>query len=1022
MSHIPENFRRKIQEAKENQLKVLDLSSTYNTEDQDKLTKIPDEVFGLTQLEVLILTNNKINKVPESIGNLTNLQQLVLSDNCLSYLPVALSRLNKLQWLDLKGNHLPYISAIFINSSLKSLYLGNNKLLQFPDEVCKLTQLEVLDLTNNRINKLPESIGNLTNLQQLVLSDNCLSYLPVALSRLNKLQWVDLRGNKLSYIPRIFKDLRWLDLGKNEFLYIPEFIKNLTNLEHLYLADNQLEDVPSFIGNLDKLIILSLQNNKICTFTNALANLTNLKKLYLANNQLSSLPESIINLVNLEYLDLEDNQLKSLPESIDKLNKLKELNFRNNKLTDLPESIKNLPKSTKITATGNPIVVPPIEVVEEEQEAFRDYYNYFRQIEEEGGDKIYEAKLMIVGQAGAGKTTLAKKIEDPNYDLDPDESTTEGIDIIKWKFKFDNNQKEFTVNIWDFAGQEIYRHTHRFFLSQNSLYIVVIDNRNEDFNLYYWLNIVEKESENSPVLIIQNEKQNLTKELDKSKWRGQFNSLQNILATNLKTDTELTEILADIKHYIQKLNHIGKDLPKTWVKVRQVLEADQRNSISLDEFKKICQTNGISIKKDQLQLSKYLHDIGVCLHFQNEKRSRLYETVILKPEWGTNAVYKVLDNDHIKEKHGRFTESDLENIWHEQQYQGKQWKLLDLMIKFQLCYKIPDNKNIFIAPQLISNIPPQYDWDESNNLILRYIYPDFMPEGIITNLIVVMHEQIEQVNQQQYVWKSGVILKKDQARAKVIENIQKREIVIRVRGNNKRELLTLISHQLDKVNNSYKELKHQMLVPCNCKCCIDSHNPYAYEFKKLVERIDNNKLTIPCDNPPYEEIQVLDLIYHAIDIKQLISEDKKDTYNYVFTKKIENIIDISRKLDMFGNAKVNNSGAGAFNLGDINGILANTINQLPNFENEPNKKQLKELFGQIESVVLDAQLDEENSQETLENIKVIAEALQDSQDRKFKRRAKSAMLIIQDIADELSPNAKMGTISNQLQDLVSRIF
>ncbi|MBI4875825.1 MAG: hypothetical protein HY822_14410, partial [Acidobacteria bacterium] len=37
--------------------------------------------------------------------------------------------------------------------------------------------------------------------------------------------------------------------------------------------------------------------------------------------------------------------------------------------------------------------------------------NYWRQRQEAGVDYLCEAKLLIVGEAGAGKTSLAKKIE-----------------------------------------------------------------------------------------------------------------------------------------------------------------------------------------------------------------------------------------------------------------------------------------------------------------------------------------------------------------------------------------------------------------------------------------------------------------------------------------------------------------------------------------------------------------------------------------------------------------------------------
>ena len=56
----------------------------------------------------------------------------------------------------------------------------------------------------------------------------------------------------------------------------------------------------------------------------------------------------------------------------------------------------------------------------------------------------------------------------------------------------------------------------------------------------------------------------------------------------------------------------------------------------------------------------YLHDLGVCLHFQDD--STLKNWVILKPEWATTAVYKVLDNKTVKQNLGCFTQEQLADI------------------------------------------------------------------------------------------------------------------------------------------------------------------------------------------------------------------------------------------------------------------------------------------------------------------------------------------------------------------------
>ena len=692
-----------------------------------------------------------------------------------------------------------------------------------------------------------------------------------------QLKKIDLSSTFLSYDYKLTKipnkvfylsQLEELDLSDNQLKTVPETIGNLTNLTHLYLNGNGLTTVPETIGNLTNLTHLYLNGNGLTTVPETIGNLTNLTHLYLSSNQLKTVPETIGNLTNLTHLYLSSNQLKTVPETIGNLTNLTHLYLSSNQLKTVPETIGNLTNLTHLYLSSNPLETPPIEIAENGINAIRAY---FRQLKE-GKDYIYEAKLLIVGEGGAGKTTLAKKIENPDYQLHKKEKSTEGIDIIQWKFPLENG-RDFRVNIWDFGGQEIYHATHQFFLTKRSLYTLVADTRKEDTDFHYWLNIVELLSDNSPLLIIKNEKQDRHREINERALRGQFTNLKETLATNLATNRGLEDILTQIKFYISNLPHIKEAaLPRTWKQVREALEEDSRNHISLDEYLTICSNNGFTLKKDKLQLSGYLHDLGVCLHFQDDPL--LKKTVILKPKWGTDAVYKVLDNNQVIRNLGCFNRADLEKIWSEDNYAYMQDELLQLMMKFQLCYPIPGSKDSYIAPQLLSLNQPEYDWDESDNLILRYTY-DFMPKGIITLFIVVMHKWIDQ---QQYVWRSGVILNKDNTKAEVIEYYEQREIKIRVTGRHKRDLLTTVTYELDQIHDSYNRLRCSKLIPCNCSSCKNSQNPYFYPFDELKERIAYGKNTIECGSPPYNIVNVLRLIDDVIDLKQFNKDEQPDIY------------------------------------------------------------------------------------------------------------------------------------------------
>jgi internalin A len=401
----------------------------------------------------------------------------------------------------------------------------------------------------------------------------------------------------------------------------------------------------------------------------------------------------------------------------------------------------------------------------------------------------------------------------------------------------------------------------------------VADSRKEDTDFYYWLNAVELLSDNSPLLMILNEKQNRRREINERQLRGQFANLKETLPTNLADNRGLDRIREEIKHQMTMLPHAGASLPRTWVKVRQALENDPRNSLELHEYLDLCQRHGITEPQDKLQLSGYLHDLGVCLHFQDDKL--LKKTIILKPEWATAAVYKVLDNPGVLDNLGRFTGTELAAIWRGPEYANRQDDLLQLMMKFKLCYEIPGAPGNYIAPQLLSENQLDYPWDETGNLFMRYTY-EFMPKGILTRFIVEMHPWIAD---QELVWRSGVVLEKNETRAEVAEYYGQRAIKIRVAGKHRKELMTIVLHELDKIHASYHRLKYQKLIPCNCYKCRQSYEPEFYPTEVLQQFMTERQETIQC-RQSFKMVAVRGLIDDVVDLRRFPALKRGETLGF----------------------------------------------------------------------------------------------------------------------------------------------
>ncbi|MEH2302830.1 MAG: hypothetical protein V7K88_28610 [Nostoc sp.] len=150
-----------------------------------------------------------------------------------------------------------------------------------------------------------------------------------------------------------------------------------------------------------------------------------------------------------------------------------------------------------------------------------------------------------------------------------------------------------------------------------------------------------------------------------------------------------------------------------------------------------------------------------------------------------------------------------------------------------------------------------------------------MPKGIITQFIVAIHELI---NEQQCVWKSGVVLSKDQTKAEVIEYYGKREIKIRVSGRHKRDLMTIVTYELDKIHDSYKRLKYNKLIPCNCGTCKHSQEPYFYPFERLQKFRADKQERIQCQKS-YQMVDVLGLIDDVIGRRELLKVEQQMSGN-----------------------------------------------------------------------------------------------------------------------------------------------
>lgn len=706
--------------------------------------------------------------------------------------------------------------------------------------------LRHLGLSRTRVADLGP-LARLSSLETLDLRETGITNL-APLSRLSGLGWLHLADTKvIDLAPLVhLSGLRRLNLSDTEVSDLAP-IARLICLQDLFLYGTLVTDLAPLSG-LSGLQTLSLARAQVSNLA-PLANLLGLQTLYLKSAQISDLTP-LGGLPGLRLLAIEDTRVSDLAPLIPMM--------RRGCPVVWPLSAYN---DVGIYVTECPLTNPPPEIVQQGNEAI---LNYFAERAKGEVDHLYEAKMLIVGEGGAGKTSLVRRLYKPDDELPEEKDSTKGIAIYKHEFKMKNG-RTFRLNVWDFGGQQIYHATHQFFLTQRSLYVLLDDTRKDyksvsDEGFKYWLDLIDVFGGHSPTLIFQNEKSGRSKAIDLTGIRQRYDNVKELYAGNLEKRDAVEGVRDGIEYYASHLSHIGEELPARWLKVREEIEAvaGKTAHIPVEKYFEVyCKYIEMDERK-ALLLSRYFHDLGVFLHFQDD--DLLKRTVILQNEWATDAVFRILDDEEVKKKRGRFDKGDCARLWRDSAYARMHPELLALMKNFELCYEVRDSDPAtWLAPQLLAPTKPAglENWAKAEDLVQRYKY-EFLPKGIISRLTVRLHRFVKDPEE---AWVTGVLFEYGSTTALVEVLPSGNEIELRARGPEHKALLSVIAADLDALNASFNGLRDKVdkRIPCNCNTCAEQATPWFYSQKELVRRKEHRRVKVECGRS-YDEVDVMELL------------------------------------------------------------------------------------------------------------------------------------------------------------------
>jgi len=791
--------QRLIQKEKEEKTGELDLSFCG-------LTKIPKEVFELTWLEKLSLRQNEIwIGTLQEFKNLNQLSELNLRFNKITNIK-PLGYLTELNTLDLSRNQINDIKPLENLTELKELYLGENQISDLkPLE--NLTDLNILKINRNQITNI-EPLKNLTELNILSLYEN-----------------------KISDITPL---------------------KNLTDLNTLYLYENKIRDINS-LANLTELNILKLNRNQINNIK-PLNNLTELNILDISRNQLENI-KPLENLIALDSLKLGDNKIKDISPL----------------LPLLKVKAGALIGYKKVFIKHNPIEKPPMSIVNKGRKAI---INYFEKAKEIGQEQVKNIKVFFIGNSTAGKSTINNYLI--NDEIDNSIITTHGIELKNWQISQEKENINQNITIWDFGGQECYHATHRPFLHKNSIYVLVWEKKTnvneiipteikiekdnkiitekreiEHYDNIYWLENIRFFTENrNPVIVVENKNKGMANDhkitlenYSEVKISETFPFIPNLSDNTINYEWKKAahRLKEDILDQINDINR-NDTIVSHWNAVyhRLLSFRENKNIISVEKFKNICREE---INKEEGNYTNEDLDIDNILTYLEEETgtilyypeiSSIKDKIIINPFHFTDTIYDILNKD-IRNNNGNFTFEHVKNIVGDEE--TAQF-YIDLMLKFELIFRLKHSKTHFVASQYLQDEPPFPEMLQAATrgceFKLGIKTKNIMPSGIRERLIARYGAKAKQ----DLFWKSGIFYN-DKINDEVIPvliNLHNRNTISIQSDANKKEGNIAAKRILRSVK--------QLIQPKDFLLSIDSNLKSWVPYEKLLKKRKEKRIEI----------------------------------------------------------------------------------------------------------------------------------------------------------------------------------
>lgn len=505
-------------------------------------------------------------------------------------------------------------------------------------------------------------------------------------------------------------------------------------------------DVPD-LSMSKKLTKVSFEHTKLHTVRELPSQISELN---LLNTGLSRIPDSVKSMKDLKTLDLNGLYLRELPEWLADLK--------------LPVRVSGGLWLTGILMESTRVEGVDLRTIPEQQELLKEWLEALRDARNQTQNEV---KVIFLGDGEAGKSHIIKRLENDGAVLqDFNGDATPGIAITNKTL--DLTDRAVLVRAWDFGGQEILHAMHRIFMTEQSLFVVVLNARNDtqDHRAEHWLRFIYSFDKYAQVLLVLNKiDQNPRASININRLKRMFPGLADVVKMSAKEDTpvEFTEhFIQPLKQQLERFEELKTPFPKSWRRLEEKLEGVKDRYIREREYKKLCEEAGIDKAEVRNELVYRFMNLGICFRCDEETWTKSF--LLLEPRWVTNAIYKILFNHHDKAFNGIISVADIQDClidgetpWSVEQnlsYNEDEVNyILHVMRSYGLSFQMDDEHESEFIPMLCDRNESQLMKefvDDPRTLEILWEF-NYLPDNLLFHLMVEQSGELDT----DHVWLSG---------------------------------------------------------------------------------------------------------------------------------------------------------------------------------------------------------------------------------------------------------------------------